>query len=220
MQAINSNKKLIMYSENNWFAPWYVIDSLKKSARTKNRQGHTEMWIAAMYAICRSTQDGSTWWVQFDKRNPPDARIMRKIDETDSLEIMDIECFELSEHDKNESLIEAIKRKLTKNNAPRQYGENTAIVGFLRRSLIIDASITEHIKNINPNCGSLVLVVDEKIGITTRSCVQLFPNYVKVTFDFKTSGRKDTQNPLMTTQRKGTFPIANKGEIVDVEMFP
>ena len=215
-----TNRKFIKYSDSNWFAPWYVIDSLKKSAGTKNIQGHTEMWIAAMYAICRSTQDGSIWWVQFDKRNPPDARIMRKIDKTDSLEITDIECFELSTHDKKESLIESIKRKLIKNNAPRQYGKNTAVVGFVRRSSIIDASYTELIKNLNPNCGSLVLIVDEKNEVTTRSCIQLFPDYMKVTFDFKANGRKDTQNPLMTTRRKGTPPTINEGEIVDVEMFP
>ena len=145
---------------------------------------------------------------------------MRKIEETDSLEITDIECFELSEHDKNQSLIKSIKRKLTKNNAPRQYGKNTAVVGFVRRFSIIDATLAEHIKDINPNCGSLVLIVDEKIEMTTRSCIQLFPYYIKVTFDFKASGREDTQNSLMTTQRKGTLPILNEGEIVDVEMFP
>ena len=49
----------IKYSDQNWFAPWYVIDTLHQSAGTKNVKGHKELWIAAMYAIVRSSIDDS-----------------------------------------------------------------------------------------------------------------------------------------------------------------
>lgn len=220
MTPKTKNRKYIPFSENNWFAPWYVMDSLKKSVGTKDVQGHTEMWIAAVYAICRSTQDDMEWWVQFDKRNPPDARIMKKVEETDSLEIIDVECFEISQHDKNESVKQSIRRKLIKNGAPRQYGKNTAIVGFTMRPSLIDSHYAEDIKSLNPGCGSLTLIVDEQKGMTVRSCIQLLPNYQKVDFDFKAKGKKGTQNPLLTTHRKGTPAVAGSGELVDVEMFP
>lgn len=215
-----NERKYIKYSEHNWFAPWYVMDSLEKSVGTRDMQGHKEMWIAAMYAICRSTEDDTEWWVQFDKRNPPDTRIMKKNEKTDSLEIIDVECFELSQYDTHESVMQSIQRKIIKNGAPRQYGKNTAVVGFVRRSLLIDSYYTEDVKNLNPGCGSLSLIVDEKEGMTMRACIQLFPVYQKIIFDFKTKGRKGKQNPLITTHRKGTLEIVKNGEMVDVEMFP
>lgn len=215
------NKKYLKYSDNNWFAPWYVIDSLGKSVGTKNIKGHKEIWIAAMYAICRSAQDGSEWWVQFNKDDPPDARIMKKVEETDSLEIIDIECFILSPYDKNESVTQSVKRKLTKNGNPIQYGKNTVVVGFLMRNGIINGLVdSKEINQIEPSCGAVAILTDEMVGKTIRSFIQLFPNYQKIIFDFKAKGKKGEQGPMLYTQRKGTSPLGSDGEMIDVEMFP
>jgi hypothetical protein len=217
----SAKRRYIKYSDNNWFAPWYVIDSLRKSVGTKSIKGHKEIWLAAMYAICHSSQDNSKWWVQFSKNDPPDARIMRKIEETDSLEILDVECFELSQFDTHESLMQSIIRKLTRSGAPVQYGKNTVVVGFLMRKGIINGFIDPvEIKQIKPNCGAIAILADEMMGKTTRSFIQLFPDYQKIIFDFKIKGKKETQKAFLCTHRKGTVLPVEDGEIVDVEMFP
>ncbi len=211
--------KYIKYSDQNWFAPWYVIESFQQSVRTKDIKGHKELWIAAMYAIARSSIDGSEWWVQFNENDPPDARIMKKIN-TDSVEIIDVECFEISPFDNNETLVESVRRKVLKNGVHRQYGKDTVLAGFVRRTSTTHIAQVDLIKRLNPNCGSISLLIDESIGVTTRTWVQLFPEYQKVIFDFKLSGKKSVQAPYLHLRRKGVLELIPDNETVQVEMFP
>jgi hypothetical protein len=211
--------KYIKYSSENWFAPWYVIDSLGSSVGSVNIKGHKELWIAAMYAIARSSIDGSEWWVQFNENDPPDARIMKKLD-SDSIEVIDVECFEISSFNNDETLVESVKRKVLKNGVPRQYGKDTVLAGFVRRTSVAHLSQADLIKQLNPNCGSVSLLIDESIDVTTRTWVQMFPEYQKVVFDFKLSGKKQAQTPYLHLRRKGVTQSIPDNEAVQVKLFP
>ncbi len=56
-------------------------------------------------------------------------------------------------------------------------------IGFLMRNGIINGLfIPDEIRQIKPNCGSVAILANEMTGETTRSFVQLFPEYQKIIF--------------------------------------
>ena len=127
---------------------------------------------------------------------------MRKID-ADSVEIIDVECFEVSSFDNDETLIESVKRKVLKNGVPRQYGKGTVLAGFVRRTSIVQIAQVDLIKQLNPSCGSIALLIDESVGVTVRTWVQMFPEYQKVVFDFKLSGKNKYKHHTYICAAKG-----------------
>jgi len=88
------------------------------------------------------------------------------------------------------------------------------------RDSIISPYDAEVLKELNPDCGSIALLLDEKEGKTTRTWMQLFPTLEKVVFNFKLSGIKNIQRPYIHTRRKGNLATITEGEIIKVDMFP
>lgn len=173
------------YSENIWFSPCYVINELARTVATRDKKKikrAKEAWICAVAVICHSKLKPAVWWIQIPQNDPPDILAMNLIPHKDglgqSMSILYVEVFEISEHD-NESIEKSIERKL----GTKDYSGMTLIAFVRRKQNFEHEKVATCIQKLKPKALCIFLIVSEK-NSTNFSLVQLFPECVKFKHDF------------------------------------
>ncbi len=171
--------------ENVWFSPCYVINELGRILATRDRRKIKkikEAWICAVAMICHSKLRSAEWWIQIPKKDPPDILAMNLIPHESglgqSMSILNVEVFEISEHD-NESIETSIERKLGK----KDYSGMTLIAFVRRKGIFEHERVATFIQKLKPRALCIFLIVSEENN-TNFSLIQLFPECVKFKHDF------------------------------------
>lgn len=190
------------YSENIWFSPCYVINELARTVATRDKKKIKrvkEAWICAVAVICHSKIKPAEWWIQVPKNDPPDVLAMNWIPYQDglgqSMPLLQVEVFEISEHDK-ESVQKSIERKL----GEKDYSGMT-LFGFVRRIGIFEhEKVATYIQKLKPKALCIFLIVSEE-NSTNFSLVQLFPECVKFKHDFSLFCKNTKQRDFVDMMR-------------------
>lgn len=196
------------YSDKIWFSPCYIINELSNSARSGNQKifdKNKEAWICAVALLCRSKAEPIEWWVQIPEKDPPDVLAMNIIPHKDglgnSIVVLPVEVFEISEHDK-ETIQESVERKLMGVNGSKikDYSD-TMVVGFVRRKEVFDhVQVAEYIKKVSHKAGAIYLIVSEENN-TNFSFIGVFPNCFKYKCDWGSMCKTTVQNDFIETER-------------------
>lgn len=174
------------WSEDVWFSPCYVINTLADTIRTgdkKKIKRHKETWICAVAMICHSKLRPAEWWIQVPKNDPPDVLAMNlvpcKNGQGQNIAEIKVEVFEISSHDTHERIEESIQRKFGK----KDYSGMT-LIGFVRRTSIFDHNhVSLYIQKLKPKALCIFLLVFEE-NSTNASLIQILPECVKFKCDF------------------------------------
>jgi hypothetical protein len=185
------------WSDKIWFSPCYVINELSRAVVEGDKKvidRLMEAWICAMAMIYRAKSERAEYWIQLPPRDPPDVLAMKLVPTEDGsgnqLSELKVEVFELSEFDQ-EPVEVSIERKLR----DKDYS-GMMVIGFVRRfGGFNHVDVASHIQNLRPKAGSVSLLVQEDVGTTSISLIQLFPDRIKVKFDYgefcKSSNQRD-----------------------------
>ncbi len=210
------------WSKDIWFSPCYVINELEKTVRTGNQKKidkAKEAWICAVALICRTKVEPTEWWIQVPEKDPPDLLAMHFVPHAggkgNSLSQLPVEVFEIREFN-NESIEKSIERKLEEKDY-----SGAMVVGFVRRQQFFDhVVVSNHIKKINPNAGSVFLIVNEENN-TNFSFIGIFPDCVKFKADFGAFCKTTNQNDFVDVKRGTIVPPQNRQLTNDiVTMIP
>jgi hypothetical protein len=185
------------WNEKYWFSPCYVIQEWERINLLGNAQKikrANEAWICAVAMICQSKIEHAEWWIQIPKNDPPDVLAMKLFPHKNglgnSLHEFQVEVFEISSYDKQESIEDSIVRKLGIKDYSGMH-----VIAFVRRLGFFDHNIlATHIQNLRPKALSISLIVREEEN-TNISFIQLFPDCLKFKHDWglvcKTTDQRD-----------------------------
>ncbi len=198
------------YSEKIWFSPSYAVRELSQSVLTENNKTisrNKEAWICAVSLLCRSKVQPAEWWIQIPKNDPPDVLAMNVIPREDgpgnSLSVLPVEVFEISENDQDRETIEqSIERKLMGKDGlrPKDY-LGTLVVGFVRRQQIFNhKAVADYINKINPKVGALCLIVSEEDS-TNFSFIGILPHFFKYKCHWGEMCKTTPQNDFISLER-------------------
>lgn len=201
----------IPYSEDRWFSPKYIIESLFRAngkADSQTIKHLKEAWIAAVALIGRSVAqkgagENNEWWIQIPKNDPPDVLGAQlsplKEGSAPSLSVLPIEVFEISEHS-IESVFTSIKRKLD----GKDYS-GMLVVGFIKRASAFQIDIlAKRIADLKPKLGALHLIFAESPSAKTeRQIMSLYPpeQVFKYPFDFGVICKQSQQQDFIDLSR-------------------
>jgi len=205
-----------LWDQKYWFSPCYVIQEWGRITLLGNTQKikrANEAWICAVAMICLSKIEPAEWWIQIPENDPPDVLAMKLLPHKDglgnSLHEFQIEVFEISSHDKKESIEDSIKRKL----GVKDYS-GIHIIAFVRRLGFFDHNIlATHIQNLKPKALSVSIMVREEEN-TNISFIQLFPGCIKFKHDWGLVCKTTNQRDFIELKR-GTKIIKNDASTDD-----
>lgn len=215
------------YSDKIWFSPCYVINELSKSVLSRNSKiidKNKEAWICAVALLCRSKAEPVEWWIQIPEKDPPDVLAMNIIPHKDglrnSMSVLPVEVFEISEHDK-ETMQESIERKLIGVNGLKikDYFD-TMVVGFVRRKEIFDhVVVANYIKKVKHKAGAVYLIVNEENN-TNFSLIGIFPDCFKYKCDWGSVCKTTTQKDFMEMERGTKVKKSDNTTIDTLTLIP